>query len=614
MSVQMTNRPPFAFTTRPEIKGNFGVVATTHWIASAAAMGVLERGGNAFDAAVVAGFVLHMAEPHLNGAGGDLPALLWSAKKQKIEVLCGQGPAPQKATIEHFKSLGLDLIPGSGLLAPCVPGAVDGWLLMLRDYGTIDVAEALAPAIHYALQGCPLVPRVIDTIATVKELFRDEWKTSAEIWLPNGDLPKSFALFRQEKLGATYTKLAQIAKDTAGSREQKIEAVRKAWREGFVAEAIDRFCRETEAMDASGRRHRGLLSGDDMAKWQAHIEAPLTYDYRGWTVAKCGPWSQGPAFLQQLALLKGFDLDAMDPAGPDFIHVVVEASKLAFADREAWYGDPDHVDVPMQALLSDAYNDERRKLITDTASMELRPGDPTGKAAKLASVKAGEAGGVGIGEPTVGRLAGSDGVVNKRGAASGDTCHIDVIDRWGNMVSATPSGGWLQSSPAIPELGFCLGTRAQMFWLEEGLPNSLKPGKRPRTTLSPSMALKDGKPALAFGTPGGDQQDQWSPQLFLKVAHFGMNLQEAIDSPAWHSEHFPSSFYPRAAKPGYLALEGRMPKETIEALKARGHKVEVGGDWSEGRLCACATEETPEGTILKAGANPRGMQGYALGR
>ena len=614
MSVQMTNRPPFAFTTRPEIKGNFGVVATTHWIASAAAMGVLERGGNAFDAAVVAGFVLHMAEPHLNGAGGDLPALLWSAKKQKIEVLCGQGPAPQKATIEHFKSLGLDLIPGSGLLAPCVPGAVDGWLLMLRDYGTIDVAEALAPAIHYALQGCPLVPRVIDTIATVKELFRDEWKTSAEIWLPNGDLPKSFALFRQEKLGATYTKLAQIAKDTAGSREQKIEAVRKAWREGFVAEAIDRFCRETEAMDASGRRHRGLLSGDDMAKWQAHIEAPLTYDYRGWTVAKCGPWSQGPAFLQQLALLKGFDLDAMDPAGPDFIHVVVEASKLAFADREAWYGDPDHVDVPMQALLSDAYNDERRKLITDTASMELRPGDPTGKAAKLASVKAGEAGGVGIGEPTVGRLAGSDGVVNKRGVASGDTCHIDVIDRWGNMVSATPSGGWLQSSPAIPELGFCLGTRAQMFWLEEGLPNSLKPGKRPRTTLSPSMALKDGKPALAFGTPGGDQQDQWSPQLFLKVAHFGMNLQEAIDSPAWHSEHFPSSFYPRAAKPGYLALEGRMPKETVEALKARGHKVEVGGDWSEGRLCACATEETPEGTILKAGANPRGMQGYALGR
>ncbi|HEX6959921.1 MAG TPA: gamma-glutamyltransferase family protein [Ferrovibrio sp.] len=608
-------KAPFAFTTRPEIKGNFGVVATTHWIASSAAMGVLERGGNAFDAAVTAAFVLHLAEPHLNGPGGDLPALMWSARKRKIEVLCGQGPAPEKATIAHFKSLGLDLIPGSGLLAPCVPGAVDGWLLMLRDYGTIDVAEALAPAIHYATNGCPLVPRVIDTISTVQALFRDEWKTSAAIWLDRtGALPKPFALFRQEALGATYARLAQIGKDAAGNRERKIDVVREAWREGFVAEAIDRFCSSTEAMDASGRRHRGVLSGDDMAKWQAHIEAPLTYDYHGWTVAKCGPWSQGPVFLQQLALLKGFDLAAMDPAGPEFIHIVVEAAKLAFADREAWYGDPDHVDVPMHALLSDAYNAERRKLIADTASLELRPGDPTGKVARLASVKAGSAGGAGIGEPTVGRLAGSDGAISKRGAASGDTCQIDVIDRWGNMVAATPSGGWLQSSPAIPELGFCLGTRAQMFWLEEGLPNSLKPGKRPRTTLSPSMALKDGKPAMAFGTPGGDQQDQWSPQLFLKVLHHGMNLQEAIDSPAWHSEHFPSSFYPRASRPGHLALEGRMPKETVEALKARGHKLEVGGDWSEGRLCACATDETPEGTLLRAGANPRGMQGYAVGR
>lgn len=609
----MSTKIPFAFTTRPEIKGTFGVVATTHWIASAVAMGVLERGGNAFDAAVTAGFVLHLCEPHLNGAGGDLPALLWSAKTKRIEVLCGQGPAPEKATIAHFKSLGLDLIPGSGLLAPCVPGAVDGWLLMLRDYGTIGIDEALAPAIHYAEQGCPLVPRVIDTLSTVQQLFKDEWKTSAAVWLDQaGEMPKPYAIFRQPGLAASYRKL--VAAGASGSREQKIEAARKAWREGFVAEAVDAFLAKTEAMDASGKRHRGVLSGNDMAKWQAHIEAPLTYDYHGWTVAKCGPWSQGPAFLQQLALLKGFDLAKMDPAGPDFIHTVVEASKLAFADREAWYGDPDHVDVPMAALLSDAYNAERRKLIGETASLELRPGNPTGQGAKLTSIKAGAAGGVGVGEPTVGRLAGSDGATTRLGTAVGDTCHIDVIDRWGNMVSATPSGGWLQSSPIIPELGFCLGTRAQMFWLEEGLPNSLKPGKRPRTTLSPSMALKDGKPALAFGTPGGDQQDQWSPQMFLKVAHHGMNLQEAIDSPAWHSEHFPSSFYPRAAKPGHLGLEGRFPKETVEALKARGHKVEVGGDWSEGRLCAAATGETPEGTLLRAAANPRGMQGYAVGR
>lgn len=604
---------PFAFTTRPEIKGNFGVVSTTHWIASQAAMGVLERGGNAFDAAVTAGFVLHMAEPHLNGPGGDLPALMWSTKSRRIEVLCGQGPAPANASIGHFRGLGLDLIPGSGLLAPCVPGSVDAWLLMLRDYGTIGVEEALAPAIHYATAGCPLVPRVIDTIASVADLFREEWKTSAAVWLPGGGLPKPFALFRQEKLGATYARFAAIARD-AGERERGIEAVRKAWAEGFVAEAIDRFCSTTEAMDASGRRHKGLLSGDDMAKWRAHVEAPVTYDYRGWTVAKCGPWSQGPALLQQLAILKGFDLDAMDPVGPDFVHTVVEASKLAFADREAWYGDPDHVDVPMQALLSEAYNAERRKLIGDTASMELRPGNPGGQGARLTSIKSGAAGGAGIGEPTIGRLQSSDGAVGRRGAASGDTCHVDVIDRWGNMVAVTPSGGWLQSSPSIPELGFCLGTRAQIFWLEEGLPNSLKPGKRPRTTLSPSMALKDGKPAMAFGTPGGDQQDQWSTQFFLKVAHYGMNLQEGIDCPAWHSEHFPSSFYPRPSKPGHLGLEGRFLPETVEELKRRGHKVEVGGNWSEGRLCATAIDETAEGTMLRAGANPRGMQGYAVGR
>ncbi len=604
---------PYAmnFTTRPEIRGTFGVVSSTHWLASSAAMGVLERGGNAFDAAVTAGFVLQVVEPHLNGLGGDLPALVWSARSQRMDVICGQGPSPQAATIARFRELGLDLVPGSGLLAPCVPGAFDAWALMLRDYGTIGLDEALAPAIHYAEGGYPLVSRIIDTIATVRELFTDEWKTSAAVYLPGGNLPDASRLFRNPALALTYRRFAGIATEAPGNREARIDAVRKAWSEGFIAEAVDRFCRQTEAMDSSGRRHRGLLTGDDMARWQATVEAPLTYDYHGWTVAKCGPWSQGPALLQQLALLKGFDLSAMDPHGPDFIHTVIEASKLAFADREAWYGDPDVVEVPMADLLSDAYQAERRALIGDTASMDIRPGNPTGRDARLAAAREAAAGGAGTGEPTVGRLSENP---TKRGAMSGDTCHVDVIDRHGNMVAATPSGGWLQSSPIIPELGMCLGTRGQMFWLEEGLPNSLAPGKRPRTTLSPSMALRDGRPALAFGTPGGDQQDQWSIQLFLKHVHHGMNLQEAIDSPAFHSEHFPSSFYPRAARPGYLAVEGRMPPATVEALRARGHLVEVGGNWSEGRLCACGIEETPDGTVLKAGANPRGMQGYAVGR
>ena len=603
-----------SFTTRPELRGNFGMVASTHWLASAAGMGVLERGGNAFDAAVAAGFTLQVVEPHLNGPGGDLPALLWDARRGKVEALCGQGPAPAAATISRFRTLGLDMVPGSGLLATCVPGATDAWLVMLRDYGTIGLPEALEAAIHYAANGYPLVSRIVDGIASVQELFTEHWPTSAAVYLPGGNLPKPLSTFRNPQMAESYHRLAKAAADAPGNREAKIEAARTAWRTGFVAEAIDRFCRDNEVMDSSGRRHRGLLTGDDMARWSAGVEAPLTYNYQGWTVAKCGPWSQGPALLQQLALLKGFDLDKLDPSGPDFIHLVVEASKLAFADREAWYGDPDFVEVPLQALLSDTYNAERRKLIGDRASMELRPGNPTGHGARLAMVK-GVAGNVaGIGEPTVGRLEGSDGKVGRRGAAAGDTCHLDVADRWGNMVAVTPSGGWLQSSPIIPELGFALGSRAQMFWLEEGLPNSLAPGKRPRTTLTPSLALRDGKPALAFGTPGGDQQDQWSTQFFLKHVHHKMNLQETIDSPAFHSEHFPSSFYPRAARPGYLGVEGRLPKTTVDELRRRGHEVEVGGDWSEGRLSACGREDGPDGVVLKAAANPRGMQGYAVGR
>ena len=367
--------------------------------------------------------------------------------------------------------------------------------------------------------------------------------------------------------------------------------------------------------DASGRHHGGLLTADDMARWQAPVEAPLTYDYRGYTVVKGGPWSQGPVLLQQLALLQGFDLDDLDPTGPDFVHLVTECAKLAYADREAWYGDPDFVDVPTATLLSPAYNDARRKLVGNRASLELRPGSPDGRQPYVLIGGLEAATGPGIGEPTVGMYDGiGEPTTSPLGAVAGDTCHLDIIDRWGNMVSATPSGGWLQSSPVIPELGFCLGTRLQISWLDEKSPSGLAPGKRPRSTLSPTLALKDGEPWMAFGTPGGDGQDQWSTQLLLHHVHHGMNLQEAIDCPEFNNEHAPSSFYPRAAHPGSLLLEGRFPEKTLHALAERGHKVRYGETWSGGRLTACAREQTPEGTILKAGANPRGMQTYAAGR
>ena len=595
---------PNPFTTRPEIEGTFGVVASTHWIATAVGMATLEKSGNAFDAAVATAFTLQVVEPHLNGPGGDVPILVYDVKRGKPEVICGQGPAPAAATITHYRGLGLDIVPGTGLLAACVPGMFDSWMLLLRDYGTMKLADVLTPAIFYAREGQPLVERASATIATVEDLFRDHWPTSAAVYLPGGNAPKPGVLFANQTLADTYTRVLREAESVGGDRVAQIESARKTWSQGFIAEAIDKFCRTQEVMDVSGERHRGVLTGADMARWQAHVEAPLTYDYGRYTVYKAGVWSQGPVLLQQLALLKGYHFEALDPTGPDFIHLQVEAAKLAYADREKFYGDPDFVKVPADLLLSDKYNDERRKLITNRASLELRPGIIPGFGGEVQMRREDgpreAVGSLGAGEPTVGRV----------GEVVGDTVHFDIIDRPGNMVSSTPSGGWLQSSPVIPELGFCLGTRAQMFWLDESHPAALVPGKRPRTTLSPTMALRDGEPYLAWGSPGGDQQDQWTTQFFLRHVHAKMNLQEAIDAPAWHSEHFPISFWPRTARLGVLVVESRVPEKTIKELRARGHVVEVGPAWSEGRLTAASRVDKRR----RAAANPRGMQGYAAGR
>jgi gamma-glutamyltranspeptidase/glutathione hydrolase len=590
------------FTTRPEILGSFGCVASTHWLASSAGMAVLERGGNAFDAAVAAGFVLQVVEPHLNGPGGEVPILLADADTGNVAAICGQGVAPASATIERYRDLDLDMVPGSGLLAAVVPGAFDAWMLLLRDYGTLGLADVMSHAIDYAGGGFPLVPRIVETIESVQAMFEDEWVSSAELYLAEG-LPKPFSRFRNPELAATYKRLVREAEAAGAGREMQIEAARRIWAEGFIAETIDAFCRTTDVMDSSNRRHRGLLTGADMAAWRANIEVPASYDYHGHTVFKCGAWSQGPVFLQQLALLKDFDLAAMDPLGPGFVHTVTECAKLALADREAYYGDPNFIDVPLPQLLADDYNGARRKLVTQRASRELRPGAipgfdnrilvPAEATEEAATKKQNKS--AGTGEPTVKR---------------GDTCHLDIVDRWGNMVSATPSGGWLQSSPTIPGLGFCLGSRAQMFWLEPGLPASLAPGKRPRTTLSPSLAFEGGRPYLAFGTPGGDYQDQWSLTFFLRHVHHGMNLQESIDAPMFHTDHMPSSFWPRSWQPASLTVEARLPAKTIAALGRKGHRVTVSDDWSQGRLAAVAQVDG----MLKAAANPRGMQGYAVGR
>jgi gamma-glutamyltranspeptidase/glutathione hydrolase len=365
------------------------------------------------------------------------------------------------------------------------------------------------------------------------------------------------------------------------------------WYRGFVAEEIVRF-QERKWLDSSGERHAGLLAEEDLRDWEPTWEEPLSVDYRGHEVFKAGPWSQAPVFLQQLRLLEGFDLGAMAQASEEWVHTITECAKLAFADREAWYGDPDFADVPLDELLSPEYAEERRRLVGDECSPDLRPGSPGGREPRLPGPVTAAPVAPGVGEPT-----------------RGDTVHLDVVDRFGNMVSATPSGGWLWGAPVIPSLGFCLGTRAQMFWLEEGLPNSLEPGKRPRTTLSPTLAGRDGQPYLALGTPGGDQQDQWTLHVFLAHVHHGLDLQAAIDTPNHHTEAFPSSFYPRESIPRHVAVEERAGSDTIEGLRASGHDVEVSGPWTLGRVTAVGRES---GGILKAGANPRGRQGYAAGR
>jgi gamma-glutamyltranspeptidase/glutathione hydrolase len=592
------------FTTRPEIRGTFGAVATTHWIASAVAMAILERGGNAFDAAAAAGFVLQIIEPHLVGPGGEVPIIVKAHDAPAPVVICGQGPYPAAATLECFAGLGLKQVPGTGMLPAVVPGAFDAWMLLLRDYGTLGLDDVLAPAIGYAENGFPVLPRVASSILAAKNFFATEWPSSATVWLPHGEVPRPRVLLRTPTTAATYRRILAEAAAAGSDRDAQIERARDVFYRGFVAEAIDRFYRTSELMDSTGRRNGGLLAADDLARYRARIEPTVSRRYRGLDVHKTGPWAQGPVLLQALALLEGFDLDALEPAGERFAHTVVECLKLAYADREVFYGDPDVVDVPLATLLSDDYAARRRKLIGEDASPSMRPGDLRGAAERMARVLAMAGAempaGLGHGEPAFAPLP----------VEWGDTVHIDVVDRFGNMVSATPSGGWLQSSPVVPELGFSITTRGQMGWLEPGHPSTVRPGARPRTTLTPTLITRDGEAFLAMGTPGGDQQDQWTLAVLLRHLHHGLDLQAAIDMPLFTSRHFPQSFYPRKIEPNRLLVEARWGETVIAGLRRRGHDIQVEGPWALGRVCAVGRRD---GMVIAA-ATPRLMQAYAIGR
>lgn len=589
-----------AETTRPTLTGWYGMAASTHWLASGTAQSVLERGGNAFDAAVAAGFVLHIVEPHLNGPGGDMVALVSVAEAPAPVVIAGQGPAPAGASIPAFRERGLTHVPGSGALAAAVPAAVESWLYILEHYGTWRLPEILAYAIDYAERGIDCSPQLAGVIRTMAPHFTQHWPTSEVVWLPGGLPPAPGELVCNPHYAAVLRRLSDAG--AAGSRVEGIERARLLWR-GPIAAAIVEFV-SVPHRHSDDRDHAATLTTADFARLRVRTEAPLRIGFRGVEVVKAGFWSSGPVLLQALGILEhAATTRSIDPDTSDGAHTIIETVKLVMADREAYYGDAQPNHGLLTQLLSPQYCALRAQEITDRAARIVNPGQIPGVRPHLATgVPDQVAGGAGTGEPTVAR----------NGETRGDTCHLDVVDRHGNLISATPSGGWLQSSPAVPGLGFCLGTRLQMTWLDEGSPSALVAGTRPRTTLSPTMLVDGGIPTVALGTPGGDQQDQWQLLYLLRTLVGRYAPQQAIDAPMFHTTAFTGSFVPRTRSECSVVVEDRVGAGVIEGLRDRGHAVTVSASWSLGRL-SMAGRNRDTGELIAA-ANPRGALGYAVGR
>jgi gamma-glutamyltranspeptidase/glutathione hydrolase len=596
-----------AFTTRPVIMGTRGVVTSGHYLATAAGFRIMEQGGNAIDAAAAMCFCLNLLEPQSNGIGGEVPTLIYSAKEKKAFAISGMGWSPAAFTLDWCRAHQIDLIPGDGYLPACVPAVVDTWATALSRFGTMSFSQILQPAIELAEHGFPVYQRLHDTLGANVRKFTELYPTTGEVYYPNRRPPEVGEVLRNPDFAETLKLMCRAEDDHRHKgRGAGIQASRDAFYKGPIAARIAAFIAETPVQDASGTAHTGLLSYDDMAAWQATVEEPVTYPYRGLEVHKCPTWTQGPTFLQHLAILGGFDLEQLGHNSADYLHVWIEAAKLAFADREAYYGDPWFDAVPMDVLLSDAYTVARRNLIGDRSSRQMRPGDVGQGVPTYATVDVATDNRRSLG------VAASD--IKDLGlghAHVGDTTHLDAVDREGNMVAATPSGGWIGTSPVIKGLGFPLGTRGQMFYLNPQRPNALAPHKRPRATLTPSLVTQRGEPFMVFGTPGGDGQEQWTLQFFLNHVVFGMNLQEALDAPTVHSIHFPSSFYPRPAYPGRVVAESRLSPAVIDDLERRGHEVVRTAAWGNGKVMGIRYDKV-RGVIM-GGVAPKGNIGYAIG-
>ncbi len=567
-------------TFYPRVLGTQCAVATEHYLATKAGADLLGIGGNAVDAAVGATFVESIVNPQMFTLGGECPMLICMAKTQKVVSVNGNTAAPGKATPEEYLKRGLKEVPGESILAGGVPAVMGALLTALSRFGKLSFSEVIEPALNYAKNGFPVHAGLYGQerygIRDLEEKFLKQWPGSANVYLPGGKAAKVGQVIVNPALASMLEYLKSKEKSNSGAREKGLKAVLDEFYKGDPATEIELFSNE----------NNGLLTREDLERFETHFEEPVSIEFANTRVYKCGPWNQGPVMLQALSIMENFNLRDMGHNSEEYLHWTTEAFKLAFADREQYYGDPNHVDVPIRELLSKEYSRKRAELIDEKlANPELRPGNPMEQEALLPFEK---------------RLGGE--------SWGHGTVHVDVIDREGNMVAFTPSGAWIKSAEVIPSLGFPLGNRLMTFYLEpKHHPNIIAPFKRPRTTISPSLAFKNKLPWMVFGSMGGDQQDQWQCQFFLNRILFDMSVQEAIEAPKFSSEHFPGFFSPHDRFSNLLRIEPRVSSEILDGLKRRGHKIAVGADWSEGYLLAAAKD--PQSGVLEAGCDPRGTKG-----
>ena len=580
------------------------MVATGHYLTSMAAMRMLLSGGNAFDAAAAAGFAAAVVEPTSGYTlGSEAPIMMYHAPTRELRVLSGQGVAPGRATVNLFREKGLDKIPtgaaSHAALSFTVPDAVDTFLTLLETYGTKTVGEVMAPAIDYAQRGFPMweLMRLRLQDPDVVEQFKRYPPGGIDEFYPGGRPHNVGDMVVQQQLATTLRRLVEAESDAAGSRIAGIRAARDMFYRADIGRSIVQ-CSE---------RVGGLFSLDDMANYRARFEEPITTTYMGHQVHAQSTWTQGVLLLQALNILEHYDLGAMGHNSVQYIHTVAEAIKLAFADRERYYGDPEFVSVPIEGLVSKEYAATRARLMrTDEAWPELpEAGDPWSYC-----------NGAHTGPLKTGAVATAVAATSEASHVDRDgTTYLSVVDRDGNMVCATPSGATLAKSVFFPELGFAFSTRSEMFFLDDQHPNGLQPGKRPRTTLVNYIVCKDGQSVMTVGCPGGDNQPQACLQLMLNVMVFGMDPQQAVEAPRFSSQSVTNSFFPRVYLPGQLNVESEIAQDVRSELRSMGHKVvEASSDPLVNSVGhgAIVIERDPDTRVMSAGADPRRTT-YAIG-